>query len=50
MTAAADRSRVRLARRADIDLDAFRRVAWAGEGVTITPVALERIGDRRDPV
>jgi histidine ammonia-lyase len=38
---------VRLARRADIDLDAFRRVAWEGEGVTITPAALALIGDRR---
>jgi histidine ammonia-lyase len=38
---------VRLAFRADIDLDAFRRVAWEGEGVTIAPAALERIGDRR---
>ncbi len=36
-----------LARRADIDLDAFRRVAWEGEGVTIAPAALARIGDRR---
>ncbi len=39
--------RVRLGRRADIDLDAFRRVAWEGEGVTIVPAALELIGDRR---
>jgi histidine ammonia-lyase len=38
---------VRLACRAEIDLDAFRRVAWEGEGVTIAPAALERIGDRR---
>ena len=38
---------VRLGQRADIDLDAFRRVAWDGEGVTITTAALERIGDRR---
>ena len=38
---------VRLARRADIDLDAFRRVAWEGEGVTIAPAALERIALRR---
>jgi histidine ammonia-lyase len=40
-------AQVRLACRADIDLDAFRRVAWEGEGVTITPAALARIGDRR---
>ena len=38
---------VRLARRADIDLDAFRQVAWGGEGVTIVPAALQRVGDRR---
>jgi histidine ammonia-lyase len=38
---------IRLAHRADIDLDVFRRVAWEGERVTITPGALERIGDRR---
>jgi histidine ammonia-lyase len=38
---------VPLARRAEIDLDLFRRVAWDGEGVTIAPAALERIGDRR---
>jgi histidine ammonia-lyase len=41
------RPRVPLARRADIDLDVFRRVAWQGEGVTIAPPALARIGDRR---
>ena len=38
---------LRLGCRADIDLDAFRRVAWDGAGVTITPAALARIGDRR---
>jgi histidine ammonia-lyase len=38
---------VLLARRAEIDLDVFRRVAWEGEGVTIAPAALARIGDRR---
>jgi histidine ammonia-lyase len=38
---------VTLARRAEIDLDLFRRVAWEGEGVTIAPAALARIGDRR---
>jgi histidine ammonia-lyase len=38
---------VQLACRADIDLEAFRRVAWEGEGVTIAPAALERIDDRR---
>jgi histidine ammonia-lyase len=38
---------VRLGRRADIDLDAFRRVAWGGESATIAPAALARIGDRR---
>jgi histidine ammonia-lyase len=41
------RRSVQLARRADIDLDAFRRAAWDGEGVTIAPAALARIGDRR---
>ena len=45
--AAADAAAIRLACRADIDLDAFRRVAWEGEGVRIAPAALERIGDRR---
>ncbi len=44
MTDVAD---VRLARRAEIDLDAYRRVAWEGERVTIAPAALKRIGDRR---
>ena len=38
---------VSVARRADIDLDAFRRVAWEGEGITIAPAALALIGDRR---
>ena len=38
---------VQLARRSDIDLDAFQRVAWGGEGVTIAPAALALIGDRR---
>jgi histidine ammonia-lyase len=41
------RVRFALARRADIDLDLFRRVAWAGEGVEIAPAARARIGDRR---
>ena len=38
---------VELARRGDIDLVAFGRVAWDGEGVEIAPTALELIGDRR---
>lgn len=38
---------VSIARRSDIDLNAFRRVAWDGEGVTIAPAALARIADRR---
>jgi histidine ammonia-lyase len=38
---------MRLSGRAEIDLDAFRRVAWAGEGVTIAAAALAQIGDRR---
>ena len=42
-----ERRGVSLARRAEIDLDVFRRVAWEGEGVTIAPAALARIGDRR---
>jgi len=46
-TVSGARLEVRLARRSDIDLDAFRRVAWEGEGVTIAAAALERIGDRR---
>jgi histidine ammonia-lyase len=46
-TVSGARLEVRLARRSDIDLDAFRRVAWEGEGVTIAPAALERIADRR---
>ena len=37
----------RLARRDDIDLAAFRRIAWEGEGAELTPSALELIGDRR---
>jgi histidine ammonia-lyase len=37
----------RLDRRGDIDLGAFRRVAWEGEGTELTPSALELIGDRR---
>jgi histidine ammonia-lyase len=39
---------VELARRADIDLVAYRRVAWDGEEVAIAPAALELIGDRRE--
>jgi histidine ammonia-lyase len=46
-TVSGARMEVRLARRSDIDLDAFRRVAWDGEGVTIAPAALQRIADRR---
>ena len=37
-----------LARRADIDLDAFLRVAWKGEGVEIAPEAVERVGRCRE--
>jgi histidine ammonia-lyase len=46
-TVSGARLEVRLACRSDIDLDAFRRVAWDGEGVTIAPAALQRIADRR---
>ncbi|HEX5194575.1 MAG TPA: aromatic amino acid lyase [Solirubrobacteraceae bacterium] len=38
---------VELTCRADVDLAAFRRVAWSGEEVAIAPAALELIGDRR---
>jgi histidine ammonia-lyase len=38
---------VTLARRADITLDAFARVAWQEEGVTIAPEALELVARRR---
>jgi histidine ammonia-lyase len=38
---------VTLERRADIDLAAFTRVAWAGEAVSISPGALEVIARRR---
>jgi histidine ammonia-lyase len=33
--------------RADITLEAFRRVAWEGEAVELAPVAVERIADAR---
>jgi histidine ammonia-lyase len=33
--------------RSEIDLDAFERVAWLGEGVELAPSALERIADCR---
>jgi histidine ammonia-lyase len=38
---------VRLARRTDIDLGAFRRVAWEGAGVELDAAALTQIGERR---
>jgi histidine ammonia-lyase len=38
---------VALARRADIDLAAFRRVAWEGEAVTVAPHALTEVDRRR---
>lgn len=38
---------VRLARRADIDVKAFRRVAWGGEEVEIAPAALAEVDRRR---
>lgn len=38
---------VTLARRADIGLDAFRRVAWEGEEVAVDPEALELVDQRR---
>jgi histidine ammonia-lyase len=38
---------VPLARRADIDLVAFRRVAWEGEAVAIEPEALAEVARRR---
>jgi histidine ammonia-lyase len=34
---------VRISTRADIDLEAVRRVAWDGEGVDLAPEALERM-------
>ncbi len=39
---------VTLARRADISLDAFTRVAWEGEDVAIAPEALEVVARRRE--
>ena len=36
-----------LDRRADITLDAFRRVAWCGEGVELSGAALARIAEAR---
>ncbi len=39
---------VTLERRADIDLAAFARVAWAGENVTLAPAAVEAIARRRE--
>ena len=38
---------VTLTHRADIDLEVFRRVAWAGEGVAISRAALRRIAECR---
>ena len=38
---------VTLARRADIDLAAFARVAWRGEGVVVAPAALAEVARRR---
>jgi len=38
---------IELTSRRDITLDALRRVAWEGEGVTIAAPALARIGARR---
>jgi hypothetical protein len=40
---------VTLARRADIDVDAFRRIAWEGEGLMVDPRALEQAWSRREP-
>jgi histidine ammonia-lyase len=39
---------VTLGRRADISLEAFRRVAWEGEGVRVAPEALEVVARRRE--
>jgi histidine ammonia-lyase len=39
---------VTLARRADIDLAAYARVAWEGEPVTIAPAALAEVARRRE--
>jgi histidine ammonia-lyase len=36
---------VRIATRADVSLEAVRRVAWEGEGVDLAPEALRRIDD-----
>jgi histidine ammonia-lyase len=39
---------VTLVRRGDISLEAFRRVAWEGEGVRVAPEALEVVARRRE--
>lgn len=39
---------VLLRTRSDLDLDSFLQVAWKGEGVTVAPEALERIGRSRE--
>ena len=39
---------VELTKRSDIDLEAFRRVAWQGEGVRISEAALARIAQCRE--
>ncbi len=39
---------VTLARRADIDIETFRRVAWEGEDVVVDPRALEGVARRRE--
>ena len=36
---------VRIASRADITLEAVRRVAWEGEGVDLAPEALHRMDE-----
>lgn len=37
-----------IARRSDVTLDLFRRVAWEGQSVSIDPEVLPRIAQRRD--
>ena len=39
---------VTLARRADISLDVFARVAWEGEDVAVAPEALAVVARRRE--
>lgn len=38
---------VTLTEPSDLDLAAYRRIAWEGEDITLAPAALERLADRR---